>query len=452
MNFPRVFIAGTGSGCGKTTVVAALLSALRLRGMNVQPFKCGPDFIDPMFHTAICGRVSRNLDSFFMEPEVLSYLFCKNAAGARLSVIEGVMGYYDGLFPDTDQASTAQLAAQLRAPCVLVVNARGMSLSAAALVKGFRALDRSNTLQGVILNWVNRMGYERLKPVIEQYTGLPCFGYFPSMPECSLESRHLGLITAREVEGLEEKLDRLGHMALTTLDLERLLRLADSAPPLTPAAPAFPPLSPRRFRLAVARDPAFCFYYQDNLELLQTLGAEILPFSPLEDAAVPAGAQGIYFGGGYPELYARRLAENSGMIQSIRFLQRQGVVLFAECGGFVYLCRSLETATDGQVPLCGVIPSDVQMTASLKRFGYVTLTADKSGLLGPAGTQVRGHEFHYSDGSENGGGMRIHKPSGKSWRGVHLTDRMAAGYPHIHFWSNPKAAYAFADACRQSGE
>ena len=432
----RVLIAGTGSGCGKTSVTCAILQALKNRGCDLASFKCGPDYIDPMFHTEVIGAPCTNIDLFFLDGMRARERFLVHAA--ELNVIEGVMGCYDGLAMDSDEASSAHVACALDAPVVLVVNARGMALSAAAVVKGFLTL-RPNAIAGVILNQTSAGSYPALKAAIEAECGVRVYGHLPSCPDCALESRHLGLVTAQEVENLREKLQLLAARAEECIDIDGLIELMRAQPPLDAEKLWVRPVG--HVRIAVARDRAFCFYYRDNLELLEALGAEIVPFSPLSDSALP-DCDGLYIGGGYPELHAEALSQNRGMLESIAAAVRGGLPTIAECGGFMLLSRSI-----GGHEMAGVIPTDCRDAGRLSRFGYAALTAESDGLLLRAGEQIRAHEFHYWDADDPGSALAARKVSGRSWRCAHVSDTLYAGYPHLYFYSNIDVPRRFVKTC-----
>ena len=442
---PRLLLAGTGSGCGKTTLSCALLRALRRKGLRPAGFKCGPDYIDPMFHTAACGRPGRNLDAFFFDRDTLRYLLANGARGADLALIEGVMGYYDGIGVGGEGSSWA-VAEASETPTVLLVNAKGASRSLLAVIEGFLRFEPESRVRGVILNGCGEGVYRMLAPEIRSRFGgavTPC-GWFPALSDCALESRHLGLVTAAEVERLEPMLDRLAEQAAQSLDLDALLDLARSAPPLRFAPPPLPaPGEP--VRVALARDKAFCFYYEDNLELLRELGVDLVPFSPLADARLPKDVHGLYLGGGYPELWAETLEANAALRRSLRAALEGGLPCIAECGGFMYLTESIAGHA-----MVGLIPGDCADTGRLTRFGYVTLRAEKDNLLCAAGESVRGHEFHRWDCPDPGGDFTAEKPGGKRrWACVHATDSLYAGFPHFHFYANPRFAERFYQACRK---
>lgn len=443
---PRLLLCAPASGGGKTTVTCAILQALVDRGMRPVAFKCGPDYIDPMFHSEIIGAKSRNLDLFFLGADTTCRLLAENTAGSSLAVVEGVMGYYDGIGMSSD-AGAYDLARTTGTPAILVADARGRALSAAALVKGLAEFRPDSGIRGVILNRCSPMLYPRLKACVEE-VGIPVFGYLPLMSECALESRHLGLITAAEVGDLREKLRRLAEQAEKTLDIDGLLALSGAAPDLTytPEKPVkiagAPPV------VALARDNAFCFYYEDGLAELRRQGAELVEFSPMEDTALPAGACGLYLGGGYPELYARRLSENIAMRKAVRKAVLGGMPCVAECGGFLYLHQSMEGSDGESYPMANVLEARAYRTDRMGRFGYVTLTAEKDNLLCRAGETLPGHEFHYWESTEPGAGFIARKPqSDRKWDCVHTSARLYAGFPHFHFASRPEAARRFTAAC-----
>ena len=441
-NIPRVLLAGTGSGCGKTTVTLAALQALQDRGLRLGSFKCGPDYIDPMFHSRVIGAKSRNLDLFFFPENTARYLLARNSAGLDLSVIEGVMGYYDGMGLTSARGSTYEIARAADAPAVLVVGARGASLSLVSVIRGFLDFLPDDHIRGVIFNQCAPAVYAALaEEVRRRFSGrVRPLGYLPPMPDCALESRHLGLVTAGEVEDLREKLARLAAQAERTIDLDGILALAEEAPPLRYDPVVLSQREP--VRIAVARDNAFCFYYEDSLQALRELGAELVEFSPLADAALPPDIQGLYLGGGYPELYAKTLSENAAMRASVRAAVTAGLPTIAECGGFMYLTESI-----GDWPMAGVLPGKCWDNHKLTRFGYVTLTAKEDNLLCRAGESIRGHEFHHWDAPNPGGGFTAEKSAGRAWDCVHASDTLYAGYPHFHFYANPAFAENFYDAC-----
>ena len=447
MNTPRILLCGASSGSGKTTITCGLLQALVNRGLRTAAFKCGPDYIDPMFHSTVIGAKSRNLDSFFAPADTLRYLLQQNAAGCDISVIEGVMGYYDGI-ATTSQASSHQVAAETQTPAVLIVNVAGMSLSAAAIVSGFCKFKPQSGIRGVILNQAPPSLYPELKKTIEEACGVRVYGYFPKAKDLVIESRHLGLVRPHEVENLRQKLHALAEKLEQTVEIDALLELARTAPPLTATGPEVVCGSP--VTIAVAKDEAFCFYYEDNLQLLQRLGARLVPFSPLRDAALPEGVHGLWLGGGYPELYGQQLADNVSMRDSIREAIAAGLPCIAECGGFMYLHRSLRDLEQRVYPMCGVLDAEVYYTGKLRRFGYVNLQMLQNTPLGAAGTTLRGHEFHYFDTDSSAQALQATKPvRGTNWTCATATDSLLCGFPHYYLYSNPDCAAHFVDCCRR---
>lgn len=445
VRIPRFMISAPGSGSGKTTIVCALLKALMNKGHRVAAFKSGPDYIDPMFHSKVIGAKSRNLDVFMLGKEIVPYLVAKNSKEADVAVFEGAMGFYDGM-GKTVEASAYDLAVTCDTPVILVVNGKGAALSIAATIKGFKEFRSDSHIVGAIINNVNPMSYMFYKDVIEKETGVKLLGYFPVMQNCGFESRHLGLITAEEIGDLQQIVERLAEQAAKSIDLEGLMELAQAASPLEYKEQNIEPVG--KVKLAIAQDKAFCFYYQDALDLLCELGAELIPFSPINDAHLPE-CDGLILGGGYPELYAQQLADNKTMLQDIKAALGKGLPCFAECGGFMYL---LERYVDGDKIFhwVGAIEGQSAMTSKLTRFGYVNITANEDNVLCSKGGKINAHEFHYSDSTNNGSGFAICKASGKGqWEGAHTTAAMYAGYPHMHLWGNTEFARSFVEHCRE---
>lgn len=436
----RILMAGTHSGCGKTTLVCALLGALQQRGISLACFKCGPDYIDPMFHRKALGIPSYNLDLFLCSQQRVRQLLVHHSAGVQLAVMEGAMGYYDGVGGDTSQASAWHLAQVTESPAVLVVDGRGASRSVCAMVKGYLEWETESHIRGVILNRVSPMLYPRLKQMLEEHLPVQVLGYLPPMPDCTLESRHLGLVTAAETPRVQEILHKLAEQAQESIDLDALLQLAQ-VPPLSDALPELEKLPP--VRLAVAMDEAFCFTYADNLELLTMLGAQLCPFSPLRDAHLPPGVDGLLLCGGYPELHLKELSQNTALLVEIRSAVANGMPTWAECGGFLYLTQEL-----GGMPMAGVLPGRGWNTGKLARFGYVELTAQKDNVLCRQGQILRGHSFHYWDTDCNGEDFTAKKPrGGMMWKCIHAQGNLFAGFPHLHLWSEPELAQNFLKAC-----
>lgn len=446
---PTLVIAGTGSGCGKTMLTSAILSALVQRGLKVQAYKCGPDYLDPLYHTRITGRASRNLDSFLLSAHTLKYLFCRAAQDADLAVVEGVMGYYDGLGGTSLQGSTLEVAQLLQAKTLLVVDCAGMSLSAVAIIRGFCQFVNDSRIGGVILNRASSGLYQLLKSSIESTTDARVLGYFPKMPECSFTSRHLGLVAADEVSDFTVRCLRLATLVADTIDLEGLLQLADSAGTIEwPISPIGTGNRECICTIGVAKDAAFYFYYQDNLDLLQQLGARLVEFSPLRDQTLPSDCDGLYLGGGYPELHAATLTDNVAMRLAIQKAARSGMPIVAECGGFLYLLDEYQEE-ERSFPMAGVIAGSYRLTRKLGRFGYQVLEAKHGNLLAQAGTAIKAHEFHYTETADNGGSCLAHKPHRQDhvWPTVHASSSLFAGYPHLHLWSDLRLAKNFVNAC-----
>jgi cobyrinic acid a,c-diamide synthase len=442
-NNSRIMIAGTNSGCGKTTITCAILRALINRGMKVAAFKCGPDYIDPMFHTEIIGAKSRNLDLFLCGEEATKYLLKKNSEGADISIIEGVMGFYDGLGVDNIEHSSCDLSNKTNTPVVLVVNCSGMSYSVVALIKGY--LDfYENQIAGVILNNTSKGMYPRYKESIEKHLDIKVLGFMPSQKEAVFESRHLGLVTAEEITSLDEKIDILAKMAQEHIDLDAVISLAESAPGLTCKEIVID--EQNAVKIAIARDKAFCFYYEDSLELLRQMGATLIPFSPLEDAVLPEDIGGLILGGGYPELHLEKLAQNTSMLQSIKASVDNGLPTYAECGGFMYLGKTI-TVDNAKYRMVGVIDTNSTLTKKLQNFGYVFLKACEDNMFCNKGQGINAHEFHYSSSDNNGSSFEALKSSNKSGDGVFGTSSIYAGYPHLHLWGNIEFAKRFLRKC-----
>lgn len=441
----RIMIAGTNSGCGKTTITCAVLQALVNRGVDAAAFKCGPDYIDPMFHSRIIGARSRNLDGWLCDKNTVNYLLQKNSG--EISVIEGVMGFYDGA---GEAASSHRMALDTRTPAVVVVDCKGMSLSVGAVMKGFLSFRQPNNIAGFIFNRLPESQTDTAKTLCSEL-GTEYFGRFPYSKDCAIESRHLGLVTADEVEGLKEKTWQLAELAEEHILLDKLLELAERAeavdfdPPKLPQSKGKPP------KIAVARDSAFCFYYEDSLDLLRELGCELAEFSPLTDKGLPEGVQGLLIGGGYPELYAEGLSSNVAMLDDLREKITAGLPTIAECGGFMYLHRSMEDNNGIPHRMVGVINADAYKTRRLQRFGYVTLTADENGLLLNRGGKIRAHEFHYWDSTEPGKDFGAEKINGFSYRCGHCGPALYAAFPHLHFYGNIEAAANFVRKCQEYG-
>ncbi|MCR5715706.1 MAG: cobyrinate a,c-diamide synthase [Lachnospiraceae bacterium] len=450
MSTSRILIGACASGSGKTTVTCALLMALKQQALRVHACKCGPDYIDPMFHERVLGIPSRNLDPFFADKDLLQELFCRQSKDCDVTVIEGVMGYYDGISFTEPRASTYDVAKTIKAPVILVVNAKGMALTLVALLKGMLSFRSDHQICGVILNRVSKMTYQRLAPIIEREVGIRALGYLPECPEVEIGSRHLGLLTPQELRDVQERLEKLGTLARESLEIEEILTLADQATPLH--APQDVGHAPKGapVRLAIARDEAFCFYYEDNLDLLRQLGCELIPFEPLRDPALPGQIDGLLLGGGYPECYGAQLEGNAPLRQEIRKALLSGLPCLAECGGFMYLHEQMEDTQGVMRDMVGLLSANACTRKDhLVRFGYITLSATGDNPLLLPGEEIRAHEFHYWDSTDNGNLMRADKPSGtRSWPCMHSVSQTICGYPHLYFLSNPAFAERFVALCR----
>lgn len=442
-----IVIAAPASGCGKTTVALGLLAALRRRGLTVAPFKVGPDFIDPGHHAAVCGRPSRNLDGWMCGEHFVRKTFARACACADLAVIEGVMGLFDGAAGDSSEGSTAEIARWLGGRILLVVDARSQARSAAALVQGFASFDPQLEFAGVLFNRVAGDRHEQiLREAIASVPGLPpVLGCLRRDEELSLPERHLGLVTAGETHPGETFIDRLADWVEDGVDIEQFLAGISRHPqPLSPGERVAEGRVGGKVRLAVACDEAFCFCYPENLELLEAAGAEIVRFSPLRDAALPAGIDGLYLPGGYPELHVERLAKNAGLLRELREAAEAGLPIYAECGGFMLLAGSIDGAA-----MAGIFPVQARMLKRRKALGYreVTFTADTP--LGPAGTTARGHEFHYSEMAFPDAAptcYRLSRRGGKDLGGEGFRiGNVLGSYVHLHFGSNPQLAENFVE-------
>jgi cobyrinic acid a,c-diamide synthase len=452
MIVPRLIIAGTHSGVGKTTVTLAILTALRVRGRRVQSFKVGPDFIDPSHHAAVTGRPSRNLDGWMLEADVIRGIFKRAATDADLCIIEGMMGLFDGSSPVSEVGSTAELAKQLDAPVLLVVDGSAMARSAAAMVSGYATFDPALRVAGVLFNRVSSEGhYKLLKESVEQETDVMVVGYLRPDPAVAISDRHLGLVTAME-QGTGELYYLLANAAAETIDLGRIEALARSCRELTVVA-SQPVLRNQgsTVRVGVAQDRAFCFYYPDNLELLEAAGAELVKFSPLNDQVLP-DVDMLYLGGGYPELHGAALAGNIAMQKAIRQFAERGGPIYAECGGMMYLTQAIRDLEGTSHEMVGLFPAEAVMSKVRMTLGYRELQVSQPCVLGEVGVTVRGHEFHYS----------LVEPKGRVQYACTLTDAqgqfkgqdgLVVGntvglYSHLHFASQPKIAASLIASAR----
>lgn len=454
-------IAGTHSGCGKTTIALGLMASLRARGFRVQPFKVGPDFIDPGFHTLVCECESRNLDGWMLGRAYNHGLFRRLLARADVAVVEGVMGLYDGYDGTTESGSSAEMAKWLDIPVVLVVDARSMARSAAALVHGFRDFDRGLELAGVIFNRIGGPGHlEYLKEAMAAaLPDIPVLGGIPKEELIGLPERHLGLVTADETRLDRQWTERLIGLVEGYVDIDSLLKGASRTPELSEAegedgSRTGPMPPPESVTIAVARDAAFCFYYPDNFELLRESGAGLHFFSPIAGETFPEEASGLYLGGGYPELFAERISGMGVFLDSVRKAAGFGMPVYAECGGLMTLSRFIETTEGAKIPMAGVLPFGTRMLRKRKALGYTEVVLREPCLLGASGTVLRGHEFHYSeisDEREEPSMKHAYRLKARKFETVrpegYMMGSVLASYIHLHWGSAPGAAANFVRSC-----
>lgn len=452
---PTIVVAGVQSGVGKTTVATGLMAAFTRRGLRVQGFKVGPDYIDPSYHTAVTGRPSRTLDGWLVGLENTLALFERAAGRVDLCVVEGVMGLFDGRTGGRGAGSTAEIAALLGAPVVLVLDAHAIARSAAAIVHGYRTFDPAIRLEGVVLNGIAGEGHTRaVAPPIEEEAGVPVVGNLGRHEALTLPERYLGLIPVTEGPHARTYFDALATIAERSLDLERIMRLAETTEPPRPAGATglFPdePVPPR-VRIAIAQDRAFSFYYADSLDLLEAWGAELVPFSPADDTALPEGTQGIYIGGGFPELFAEELSANTPIHAALREAVARGVPLYTECGGYMYAGRSLTDAEGRVHAMTGILPLQSSMSRSRLSLGYHELRTLRDGPLAPSGARLRGHEFHWSVSEPLPPEQAAYAVS-IDGATTERTEGSVAGsawgsYVHLHFGSDPTLAPHFVAIC-----
>ncbi|TCL02565.1 hydrogenobyrinic acid a,c-diamide synthase (glutamine-hydrolysing) /cobyrinate a,c-diamide synthase [Sodalis ligni] len=455
MKMKAILIGGAQSGTGKTLLTLGLLRALARRGLRVQPFKCGPDYIDTGWHQAVSGIPSHNLDAYMLESSTLNGLFNRHMSDADIGIIEGVMGLYDGLGSDGDRCSSASLAKQLRVPVILVIDGKAVSTSAAAVVLGFKQFDPAVNIAGVIINRVSSENHFNLiKTAILRYCNVPVLGYLPPLPDWNLPSRHLGLIPARESERGQTQWEQLADGVEQHIDLDRLLALAECRPDVgrLPALPGHERYS--GLTLALADDEAFNFYYPDNLRMLQDIGVRIIRFSPLHDRVLPP-CQMIYLGGGFPEMFPTQLADNRPMRQALLRAGQNGTAIYAECGGLMYLGAALIVQDGTSYPMVGLLQGFSRMTQGLKRFGYCEGRSLSDNLLAGRGETLRGHEFHHSEYitdetplfrmSKTAANGEVHQ-----WAGGYGGGNIFASYLHVHFYQRPAMVKRWLDlGCAQ---
>ena len=454
------------------------MAAYQAQNKKVSSCKCGPDYIDPMFHKEVLGVDSKNLDLFFSSEDELRKEYAKHAADAELVITEGVMGYYDGMRLDSVTASSYDVARTLDIPAVLILPCKGAALSLCAVVSGIVSFQKDSNIQGIILNRVSKMLYPRLKKMLEDHLksegyDIPVLGYIPQDEAFCLESRHLGLVTPQEICHLKEQMTKAGNIVTETVDLDRLYQIAQgeqkanspekgqikqnmrngqSREPFQCDMEKYKSSDDGKVRVGVAKDAAFCFYYKENLELLEESGAELVFFSPLRDQKIPENISGLIFGGGYPELNCKELSENNSMRRSVKDAIRSGMPCLAECGGFMYLHEEMEDERHIVWEMAGVLNGRTYPAGKLVRFGYVELSHEKEqkeSCYLKQGEVIKGHEFHYWDSSDNGEGLTAAKPDRRtSWKCVHTEGSLFAGYPHLYMPSCPQFAKRFTDQCR----
>lgn len=441
----RIVIGGTHSGCGKTTVVCAVLKALCSRKMRVSAFKCGPDYIDPMFQKKVIKINSHNLDSFFCDENSIKNLLCEY--GEEISVIEGVMGFYDGAGGRGSAHSVSQITCS---PAIVVVDCKGMGDSIGAVLKGFLEYKKPNNICGFIFNRLPESLCERVKNICAEL-GTRYFGRFPNC-NFSIASRHLGLVTADEIADIDEELSQLGKIAEQHLDINGIIETARTCE-LEFSPIEIPKIAKNKpVKIAVARDEAFCFCYSENLDLLRKMGCEIEFFSPLHDKKLPDKICGIILGGGYPEMYAKSLSDNAEFRENLYLKLQSKIPFIAECGGFMYLHKRLCDAENNSFPSVGFFNGEVEKTDKLQNFGYIKMTAKTDNLLCRKGEFVRAHEFHYCKSSNPGCGFHAEKASGTAWECAFAGENFYAGFPHLYFYSDIKIAENFVKKCVEFGE
>lgn len=504
MKAPRIVISAPKSGSGKTLVSVSMMKAFSLLGKKVSAFKCGPDYIDPMFHKKILKVPSKNLDLFFTDENATKDIFLSGNS-AEISVIEGVMGLYDGLGGTEEAASTYALARALKSPVILVIDARGMARSVLAEIAGFLSMDTEKLIRGVILNNISPSLFRTLRPLIEKNLPVKALGFFPHQDEIKIESRYLGLKLPDEIKSIEENVEKAAEKLRKSADLEEILRIAESAPEfefsenldemkgerktetlagqkikadginlvnqanqsIQTSLTSQPdliirtektdeknvisanPQNSEKTRIAVAKDEAFCFYYDDNLRLLEKFGAELVFFSPLHDARLPENVSGLILGGGYPEMFAEQLEKNEQMRNSVKNAVENGLPSLAECGGFIYLHKNLVDRNKKSFKMAGVIDADTFWAGKLVRFGYVSIR-EKNPLFLKKNPEIKGHEFHYFDSEKNGSDCKETKPVGGKKFGAGFTgENHWWGFAHLYYASNPEFAENFVEACRK---
>jgi cobyrinic acid a,c-diamide synthase len=447
-----IVIAGTTSGVGKTTIAIGLMGILASHGLKVQPFKTGPDYIDSSYHTMVTGRPSRNLDTWMLPHEAVIELFNRATAGKDIAVVEGVMGLYDGRSSTNEEGSTAELAKLLKAPVILVLDSRKGARSMAAMAHGYQDFDRDINVAGVILNGIGSIAhFEICREAIEHYTKLKVVGYLPRKEDLSMPERYLGLIPTAEGATEKKLFKKIIARCQETFDIDKILKISEEAKTPHIESRLFPrtPI-PSKVKIAVAMDKAFSFYYRDSLDLLEAWGAKIIPFSPLEDTSLPRNISGLYIGGGFPELFAADLANNKSLKKAIKIAARQGMPVNAECGGLMYLGKSIRDADGREHPMVGAIPVSSRIDGPHLSLGYRTIQALADGPILREGEIIRGHEFHWSvlKGKTSGASAYRILDKGERQEGFQ-NNNLVASYIHLHLGSLPHIASRFVEICRQ---
>lgn len=477
MKINRFMIAAPKSGSGKTMITCALLQLLKDSEKNVLSYKCGPDYIDPMFHKKVLGVPSKNLDTFFTDEKTTVQLFLDERADGDFAVLEGVMGLYDGLGGIYEQGSSYHLAKVTQTPIILVVDAKGMGKSVLALIAGFLQYDTHHLIKGVLLNRMSKGYYDIIKPLIEKELSVKVVGYFPEQKDIGLSSRHLGLVMPDELSDIKKQLNETADRLKKTIDMDLFIDIAEAADEIGDSGSADKDKRQtlknaelmrlqdqnNTVNIAVAMDEAFCFYYEDNLRMLEKCGAQLLYFSPLHDTRLPKDCDAMLLGGGYPELYARELSKNVSMLNAIKKAFRAGMPTVAECGGFMYLHTYIRNICDdndeknnadtqnkadiqndmNKSKLVGALDGGCHFKGKLVRFGYIELAEKHSNFL-PLNEKIKAHEFHYYDSTDNGADCIATKPAtGRSYDCVISHDNYWLGFPHLYYPSNPHFAESF---------
>ncbi|TGM11542.1 cobyrinate a,c-diamide synthase [Leptospira selangorensis] len=452
IKIPRILISGTGSGTGKTTFTIALTKALQAKGLKVSVFKCGPDYLDPGYHSFVTGKTCQNLDGWLMGKESVISSFVSASLGSDISIIEGVMGLFDGHSPNSETGSTAEIAKWLEVPTIILIDASGMAATFSAIASGIKNYDPQVPIQGFVANFIGSKSH--LSIIETASIPLPVLGGFPKSNDYSFPERHLGLRTAGQDILTEEKLSYWQNLSEEWLDLNKILEIANSAPPLIAKELVETQTKTKDCKIGVAYDEAFHFYYEENFKKLREEGAELVFFSPLKDTKLPE-VDGLYFGGGYPELFADSLSKNKGLIQEIKNFANSERPIYAECGGLMYLSSEIQTLEEKSFPMVGLIPGKAIMGPKLKSLGYVEVHTEKRTILGEAGIRFRGHQFRYSDlilENEDESLFSYHirkRRSEQTTKEGYTVSNVLASYVHAHWASNPEIPKNFIASCRR---